>query len=265
MVWRKLRSSEGATQFKTNIQTRHWKSYRAMPPFGVRIKLKTTGKGYVSSPFLLLWHGNITVITVLKWYFVLENRGLSTAPFWRPLTAIQRWTFCSPLLNHQNAQPIQNFFVSGHIKSIQIKPMTPCFGEPCLSEIRYKTVLPVTGSTYGMGNETWPHGIYWKGAPFCRPLPIIIISLNSKKYFSKLHISYWQKQKSWYNECIRLSERYVCKEIKCRTRIFLWCPTEYLIWNWSRESLLCTAVCFATVMRIWHAIRHAALSERSAA
>ena len=151
MVWRKLLSSEGATQFKTNIQTRHWKSYRAMPPFGVCIKLKTTGKGYVSSPFLLLWYWNITVIKLKMRCITLENKGLSTAPFWIPLTAIQWWTFCSPLLNQQNAQPIQNLFVSGHIKSIQIKPMTPCFGEPCLSEIRYKTVLPVTGNTYGMG------------------------------------------------------------------------------------------------------------------
>ena len=51
-----------------------------MPPFGMRIKLKTTGKGYVSSPFLLLRHRNIMVIKHPKCYFVLENRGLSTAP-----------------------------------------------------------------------------------------------------------------------------------------------------------------------------------------
>ena len=161
------------------------------------------------------------------------------------------------------------------LKWNQIQNGTPCYREylwhgvtkrSCWQSRFSEKICSANGLTsllilwkYGFVNssETWPHGTYWKGAPFCRPLPIIIISLNSKKYFSKLHISYWQKQKSWYNKCIRLSERYVCKEIKCRTRIFLWCPTEYLIWSWSRESLRCTAVCFVTVMRVWPVIRHA--------
>ena len=36
-------------------------------------------------------------------------------------------------------------------KSIQARPMAPCFGEPCLHDIKYRSLLPVTGNTSDMG------------------------------------------------------------------------------------------------------------------
>ena len=52
-----------------------------MPPFGVCIKLKTTGKGYVSSPFLLPEYRKYASNPLLAFRLSREKVGLSTAPF----------------------------------------------------------------------------------------------------------------------------------------------------------------------------------------
>lgn len=51
-----------------------------MPPFGVCIKLKTTCKGYVSSPFLLPEYRKYTSNPLLAFRLSREKVGLSTAP-----------------------------------------------------------------------------------------------------------------------------------------------------------------------------------------
>lgn len=57
-----------------------------MPPFGMRIKLKTTGKGYVSSPFLLPEYRKYASNSLLAFRSCREKVGLSTAPKHAPLT-----------------------------------------------------------------------------------------------------------------------------------------------------------------------------------
>ena len=44
-----------------------------MPPFGVRIKLKTTGKGYVSSPFLLPEYRKYDSNPLLAFHFAVKK------------------------------------------------------------------------------------------------------------------------------------------------------------------------------------------------
>ena len=56
-----------------------------MPPFGMRIKLKTTGKGYVSSPFLLPEYRKYASNPILAFRLSREKVGLSTAPKRTPL------------------------------------------------------------------------------------------------------------------------------------------------------------------------------------
>ena len=51
-----------------------------MPPFGVCIKLKTTGKGYVSSPFLLPEYRKYASNPLWAFRLSREKVGLSTAP-----------------------------------------------------------------------------------------------------------------------------------------------------------------------------------------
>ena len=160
----------------------------------------------------------------------------------------ERFVHCYSIIRMLNQyriflyQDILNLF-----KSNRWLPVSGSHAYMILNTDRYSLLQ---GIPWIRGNETWPHGTYWKGAPFCRPLPIIIISLNSKKYFSKLHISYWQKQKSWYNKCIRPNEQYVCKEIKCRTRFFY--GTQQNIWYEAEAERACCVLLSAMSLRWAH-------------